>query len=268
MLDAFQISTSFPFGFLKMAANRRQHDTILIYPPIAEVSTKLLAMCRSADRGGANMKPRPNGADEFYGVKEYRQGENPRWIYWKRSARTGQLVSKQMAVIAPPNLFIFVDTYIARRTLADHAAVEKSIAMAASLASQALESGMAVGLCVWNNGWTTISPERGKRHCRDVLAALASLPLNQSADIDQLSAQAAKMFRAGVTPVVFTQRNIQLGLADQVRNTMLVISAESPQAWLGFNSTRKSISHRHAGRPAADRPGPCCRRKEPGKLKI
>ena len=54
------------------------------------------------------MKPRRGGSDEFYGVKEFRTGENPRWIYWRRSARTGTLVSKEMSQVAPPRLLVLV----------------------------------------------------------------------------------------------------------------------------------------------------------------
>ena len=82
-LERFQISTSFPFGFIKRAVTRRHKDRLLIYPPLARVDAKLLAMCRSADLTGETSRARPGGADEFYGVKQYRQGDNPRWIYWR-----------------------------------------------------------------------------------------------------------------------------------------------------------------------------------------
>ena len=134
-LTNYQISTSFPFGFVKRAMMGRSDDTMLIYPAIGAVNSRLLSMCRSAERGSANMKPRRNGTDEFYGVKEFRWGENPRWIYWKRSARTGQLVSREMVQISPPRLLIMVDTFIEKPTLAEHTSVERAIAMGASLAS-------------------------------------------------------------------------------------------------------------------------------------
>src|SRR5208337_1903629 len=156
-LTSFQISTSFPFGFVKRALTGRSDDSILIYPAIGVVSPRLLERCQSAERGGANMKPRRNGSDEFYGVKEFRQGDNPRWICWKRSARTGELVSREMVQISPPKLLILLDSFIETPTPAEHATVEKAIAMAASLASRAMDSGMAVGLCAWTGKWSTIS---------------------------------------------------------------------------------------------------------------
>src|SRR3954447_12096858 len=148
-LDRYQLSTSFPFGFVKRATNRRDADTLLVLPAIGEVSQRLLAMCRSAENTGASMRPRAGGNDEFYGVREFRHGENPRLIYWKRSARTGVLVSREMTQVAPPRLLVSVDTFAADRSVEQHTTIERVIAMAGSLASMALDQGMSVGLLAW-----------------------------------------------------------------------------------------------------------------------
>ncbi len=236
-LTNFQISTSFPFGFVKRALMGRSDDAILIYPAIGAVSPRLLSLCRSAERGGANMKPRRNGADEFYGVKEFRLGENPRWIHWKRSARTGELVSKEMVQISPPRLLILVDTFIESLTLAEHAAVEKTIAMAASLASGAMDSGMAVGMSAWAGEWTNISPQRGKRHCRDILAGLAALPINRTVPASRLVEHGEGFQKEGVTPVLFTPRPMQVSLRDSARGGMIIVPGDSDQArsWFHFD---------------------------------
>ena len=47
------------------AASAAHSDHIVIYPPIAQVDRKLLALCRAADNTGAAMHPRPGGADDF-----------------------------------------------------------------------------------------------------------------------------------------------------------------------------------------------------------
>ncbi|MGD0461216.1 MAG: DUF58 domain-containing protein [Tepidisphaeraceae bacterium] len=237
MLTNFQISTSFPFGFVKRALMGRSDDAILIYPALAAVDPRLLSLCRSAERGGANMKPRRNGADEFYGVKEFRPGENPRWIHWKRSARTGELVSKEMVQISPPRLLILVDTFIESPTLLEHAAVEKAIAMAASLASGAMDSGMAVGMTAWGGEWINIAPQRGKQHCRDILAALAALPINRTVAASRLVEHGEGFLNEAVTPVLFTPRAMQVSLGDSARGGMIVVPVESEQArtWFRFD---------------------------------
>jgi uncharacterized protein (DUF58 family) len=238
-LTNFQISTSFPFGFVKRAMTGRSEDTIMIYPAIGIVSPKLLSLCRSAERGGANMKPRRDGSDEFYGVKEFRWGDNPRWIYWKRSARTGVLVSREMVQISPPRLLILVDSFIETPTEREYTLVEETIAMAASLVNRAMDSGMAVGLCAWAGDWITIPPQRGKRHCRDILTALGDLPINRTVPGQQLVEKAQGHSGQDVTPVLFTPRSVQPTLAGQSRGAMLSVSASSDQArsWFHFDPT-------------------------------
>ena len=238
VFDRFQLSTSFPFGFVKRAVDKRQHETLLIFPPIGQVDHKLLSMCQSADRSGATMRPRRGGDDEFYGVKEYRAGENPRGIYWRRSARTGVLVSKEMTQVSPPRLLLLVDTFVRDRSVDEHVNVEKAIAMAASLASHALEAGLMVGLYAWGGSdWLGIHPNRGKRHRRDVIAQLAQLALNTTKDTQALLDASRDFFQGGATPLLFTPRDIQAGVMEHARSSLVVISTVTPQArgWFTFD---------------------------------
>jgi uncharacterized protein (DUF58 family) len=238
-LDRYQLSTSFPFGFIKRAVERSQKDSILVYPPLARVDSKLLSMCLSAERSGARMRPRRGGDDEFYGVKEFRQGENPRWIYWRRSARTGTLVAKEMTHVSPPRLLILVDTFVSGRTPEERAAVERTIAMAASLVATALDQGLAVGLYVWSGDWLMISPSRGKRHARDMMAALARLPLNLVRDHLALQESARQALRTGTTAILFTPHDLEQSPVEQARGQCVLIAAGSEQArrWFHFPGT-------------------------------
>jgi uncharacterized protein (DUF58 family) len=236
-LDRYQLSTSFPFGFVKRATNRHDKDSLLILPAIGEVSPRLLALCKSAENTGASMRPRAGGTDEFYGVREHRRGQNPRLIYWKRSARTGVLVAREMTQVAPPRLLVAVDTFLAEETAEEHARIERIIAMAGSLASMALDQEMSVGLVAWSGHWVLMNPDRGKRHRDDLLSVLARLPLNKAHGITDVLDRIGGLLQSGTTPVLFTPRDVQLGLGDRARGAMVVVSAASPSAdaWFKFD---------------------------------
>jgi uncharacterized protein (DUF58 family) len=232
--DRFQLSTSFPFGFIKRAINLAQKDSVLVHPALAQVDPKLLEMFLSAEQGGSHMKPRRGGADEFYGLKEYRQGENPRWICWRRSARTGELVAREMSHVAPPRLLVLVDTLIAERSLAAHAAVERCIAMAASLVVHALDQGLAVGMGVYSGQSVVIAPSRGKRHQREVLSILSRLPLNTTCDLNALLDSSRKLLHDSTTRIVFTPADMAPTLSEQARGRWVVICANSELARRSF----------------------------------
>jgi len=237
-LNRFQISTSFPFGFIKRAMERVHPDLIVVYPAVARVEPSVLAMCQPAEKTGPTMRPKRGGSDEMYGLKEYRRGENPRLIYWRRSARTGVLVSKEMTEVAPPRLLILVDSYLQNRTRAEHTLVEQAIAMAGSVATLALEQGLSVGVQAWASGWHGIAPTRGKRHRRDVMTLLARLPVNRQADAQALLESAQELIEQGTTLVLITSRNVELGLNEKLRGGMVVISSASPvsRGLFKFNS--------------------------------
>lgn len=238
-LSQYQLSTSFPFGFIKRAVSRRESDIVLVGPALGRVSKQLMGLCRSDQRADSMIKPQRGGQDEFYGVKEHRPGENPRWIYWRRSARTpGLLVSKEMTQVAPPRLLLLVDTFVRQTAIPELAAVERTLAMAASLGSQALDEGLAVGLCAWNGtDWAVMPVQQGKRQRRDLLAVLACLPRNTSADAAALLETAAKLVKSGTAAVLFTPGNMQVSLGDRVRGALVIVSASSAsaQAWFTFD---------------------------------
>lgn len=186
IMNSFRLTSSFPFGFVRRTCYFSKKSSIVVHPLIGWVDPKLIAMCKSAEQVGTSMRPRQGGQDEFYGIKEYR-GENPRFIYWRRSARTGQLVSRVMTRVAPPRIVLAVDTYREHLTRDELSLVERGLAMAASIAATALDQGVAVGLVAWaGDQWTQIFPSDGKRQRRELLTALAQLPVNESGEPGQL----------------------------------------------------------------------------------
>ena len=236
-LDRFQIGTSFPFGFIKRAFERRSRETLLVYPTLGKVDSKLLLRCQAAESSGTFMRPRRGGNDEFFGLREYRTGENPRLIYWRRTARTGVLVSKEMTMVAPPRLLILVDTFLPDRSPGGHEQVERAIAMGASLANHALDAGLMVGMLAWSGNWHGIAPNRGKRHARDLLAALAKLPLNVTQSASALTENSRALMKTGTTAVLITSAAAASVPQEAGRGSTIVVQSGSEAAknWFRFD---------------------------------
>lgn len=237
VLGNYQVSTSFPFGFVKRAQERTQQDSMIIYPAVAKVDQHVLQLCRSAEKSGSTMRPRKGGMDEFYGVKEYRPGDNPRWIHWRRSAKAGVLVSREMTQVAPPRIVLAVDTQAADEEGSLLSGVERCIAMAGSLANLALEQGLLVGIAAWDNGWVYLPPQRGKRQRRDVLNLLARLPRNREFTGQLLINQVRQVLDHLATPVMITPRKMELSLTDSARGDLVVLSESEAQvrSWFSFD---------------------------------
>ena len=239
LLGKYQLGTSFPFGFVKRAFMKKEQDVVLVCPAIGHASRQLLGLCRTDQRADAPIKPRRGGQDEFYGVREHRPGDNPRWIYWRRSARTpGTMVSKEMTQVAPPRLLLLVDTFSVEGGLPELTAIEKTLAMAATLASEALDQGLSVGLCAWGGeDWVTVPIQQGKRQRRDLLAALACLPRNTTVNSIALQEASSALVKGDTTAVLFTPQHAQVSLGDRLRGALVVVAATAPWAanWFTFD---------------------------------
>ena len=305
-LRRFQVSTSFPFGFIKRAAERaptdaggvpvdpdaepaggtaeaagggdgdggggdakRQRwwrqavrhtaDTLVVYPAVGRVDPRMLAQAQPADTTGATMRPRRGGSDELYGVKEYQPGESPRLIHWRRSARTGTLVTREMTQVSPPRLLLLVDTQRADDTRAGYAAVEEVIAMAASLVDTAMEQGLSIGAFAWagppaaaatpgggngavvatpgaGDGWKGVAATRGKRQRRDLMTLLARLPANRDRGAAELVERCGDLLEPGTTAVLISPRPVEVGGTDRLRTGLVAVAVGSPQAkaWFRF----------------------------------
>ena len=186
-LDRHQVSTSFPFGFVRRAAMLHAPATLLVFPAIGEVAPRVLAALASAESTGRNVRPRRGGQDEFFGTREYRPGDPPRMIHWRRSATSMvarlPLVTKEMTHVSPPRLLIVVDNHAPADT--DLPAAERTVAVAASLADAALARQLQAGVVAFagdeaEDGIEVLPPNAGKRHRRDALSVLARLPRNRT----------------------------------------------------------------------------------------
>jgi uncharacterized protein (DUF58 family) len=236
-LGRFQLSTSFPFGFIKRAVDGALRDVVIIHPAIAQIDARLLRLLRSTERMGARLRPRRGGSDDFYGLREYRQGESPRLIHWKRSARTGTLVTREMTHVAPPRLMVVVDSL--QDSGEDAAAhVEKSIAMAGSLAHQALDTDLPVGVCAWmGEEFQLLPPARGKRHYREIMNLLARIPPNRSKTVEKLLEFASDAVEPETNLIVFTPRaGADTEPSSVGRSSPLWLSSRSErsEAWFRF----------------------------------
>jgi uncharacterized protein (DUF58 family) len=122
---------------------------MLVYPRIGILNRHLALEYRESIESGAMTSNRRGGADEFYGVREYRPGDNIRAIHWRSSARRGELMIREMAANAPPQLILVLNLrQWKKRTPPNLDAVERAIELAASLICYGFLENFAVGLAI------------------------------------------------------------------------------------------------------------------------
>jgi uncharacterized protein (DUF58 family) len=142
-LDGFRLTTRFPFGLFSKSRDAASTDEVLVYPAVRPVPLPGTRTPRLGDASQSRMGRR----GEFFGLRDYREGDDSRAIHWHSSARTGRLVLREMEEEAQRRVVIELDNAVSDP--ADEAALdalEDAVSTAASLIVTYLRQGYAVRL--------------------------------------------------------------------------------------------------------------------------
>jgi uncharacterized protein (DUF58 family) len=151
------LESSFPFGLAVYSRQCCLGDSVLVFPKIEPVVHDLPAWLGGAGRGVERTNP---FGTVPYGLRDYMSGDPYKYIEWKKTARTGRLVSKVLAEEEDMEIVI---------RLPDMAS-EKTISRAASLVVHFSQTRTPI--CLQGPG-LDLGPAKGKEFARKLLAILA-----------------------------------------------------------------------------------------------
>jgi uncharacterized protein (DUF58 family) len=110
IIKDFELSTKFPFGFWQRRRRLRVQETeIFIFPELSDVRDVLSALSKQAGRFAS---PRRGAGHDLLGLREYQPSDDLRYVDWKATARTGNLVTREysnedeqrLTIVFDPNL--------------------------------------------------------------------------------------------------------------------------------------------------------------------
>ena len=181
-LTGYRIATKFPFALFRKSRDIEAPIDVLVYPAPARVARPLP---RTEARGEA-MTNRTGRRGEFFGLREYRSGDDRRDVHWRSSARSGRLLVREYEDQHARKVVIGVDSALpdaVRDAVTDGAltpaielavaSVERAISVAASLAASYLELGWTVELCARG---CHVPAGAGRIHEAKIARTLALLP--------------------------------------------------------------------------------------------
>jgi uncharacterized protein (DUF58 family) len=90
------VSTRFPFALIESTATYTERNTLYVYPQLFRLSSQWRRRL-SSQTGGMSTTARRNGLNEgeFYGLREWHNGDSPRWIHWRTTARLDEPAVRQ-----------------------------------------------------------------------------------------------------------------------------------------------------------------------------
>jgi uncharacterized protein (DUF58 family) len=176
-LSGIRLKTRFPFAIFGKHVNLPVSAETIVLPSLCRIVQPLPAArlgTRSSDwAGGSSAGPRIRGDEEYYGIREYRHGDNPRRIHWRRSARTGQLMIREMTKLHDERLWCILDTRVERDNPRQAELLERAISAAATLICEGLEKNTKVGLICNGEPLVVLPPGGGRAYRPRLLRELA-----------------------------------------------------------------------------------------------
>jgi uncharacterized protein (DUF58 family) len=111
---------------------------------------------------------------EFYSMREYTPGDDPKRINWKASARFNELIVNETEAERVTDVMIVLDTDVTFLGPTDSELFERGVQAAASFTRLLLGQGNRVGLVLQGGERGSIRAGFGKRHERRMLYLLAA----------------------------------------------------------------------------------------------
>jgi uncharacterized protein (DUF58 family) len=140
----FRLATRFPFGLFEKSKVVSGEDELVIFPQVDAVV--LPSDPQGTSLGGVASNKRGLG-EEFLGLRRYREGDEQRDVYWKKSASLGHPVLRERAAEVNPEQRIRLDIEVESASAVDEA-FERRIREAASRAVAYVKRGDRVVMLV------------------------------------------------------------------------------------------------------------------------
>jgi len=166
--SGFNVSTKFPFAFFRKTRPVESPAEVVVFPAIHPVSSRQLASGHAGERTSGRLDRR----GDFHALREYQQGDDPRAIHWRKSARAGRMMIRQNEEQEARRIAIFFDNRRRGGSPAELELQEEAVCQVASLAAHYIERSYAVQLVARG---VSVAPGRGQRHLNRLLRALALL---------------------------------------------------------------------------------------------
>ena len=162
-LEEVSLVTRFPFALFEKTRKIRESADVVVFPDPADASDWVASVY---SRFGEVETARRGRGEEYFGLREYRPGEDSRFIHWKASAKRGELIVRETEERVQRSAEVCLCNFGS----APPPAFEQDVRKTAGLLEALLARGYRVGL---STAEEVVEPGVGARHLDRMLRALA-----------------------------------------------------------------------------------------------
>ena len=132
-LRGWRVETSFPFGLLNSARVFETGQKLVVYPAFTPLETLTIPTGRRHHPGGVALASHLGDSFEFLGNREYREGDNPRDIDWRATARLQTPIVREYREEYFLRMAVVLDTHLPGATEENKAAFERAVSLSAAI---------------------------------------------------------------------------------------------------------------------------------------
>ena len=184
-----RVSTVFPFGLVSACRHIEAPTDMIVWPAKGKLTRQLLQR-GAVETSSAAPSGDSSGQDEFFGLRDYRPGDAPRWIHWRKSASRNMPVVREMARPVPEVLWVVLDTRSAGGLADGQRVGERMLRLAATLVDYAFSRGYQVGVALGSGDEAVaLAPAAGLAPHHRALDALAQAQPNEHLQLGDVVAR-------------------------------------------------------------------------------
>lgn len=185
-LEKLEAATAFPSGVAKTARRQRGSDRLIVYPRFTPIEGFEVPLGRNHQPGGIAVASHVGESTEFFGTREFREGDRLRDLHWPSFARTGRLVVKEFQEEYFVRLAMVLD--VEARTAKDEKLLERSLSVAAGIADVLARREYILDLFAAGADIFHFQAGRALAHFEHLLEILASLESGSRLNFEALEA--------------------------------------------------------------------------------
>lgn len=227
------VRTSDPLGLAELHAGTGPVDRIVVYPAVEELTG--FPIVRGQDPAMQASRPEHSrqGGEDFYTLREYQRGDDLRRVHWPSSAKTDELMIRQLETPWQSRALVLVD--VRSGSYESSESFEKAISGAATVVTHLVGSGFDADL--WAGDAEPIDASR----YGSAMERLALVQPNPHIDIQAVASRIRQKGGGGALVIVTgsADRSLlsvqQLLSGDYPTTVLMSVSAATSQALVGFH---------------------------------
>jgi uncharacterized protein (DUF58 family) len=222
-----------PLGLAETSAGTGPIDRIVVYPAVEELSG--FPIIRGQDPAMSVSRPEHarRGGEDFYTLREYQRGDDLRRVHWPSSAKTDELMIRQLETPWQSRALVLLD--VRSSSYESDEGFEKAVSGAATIVTHLVGSGFDADL--WAGDAEPIDATR----YTSAMERLALVQPDSAIDIESVASRIRQKGGGGALVIVtgVADRPLlsvqQLLAGDYPTTVLMTASGATPQTLVGFH---------------------------------